>query len=73
MDIVYEIFCGLIICVGVIIVLLLIIDSLCDMGIFSDELLDQFSWICAKGFYLGLRIVFAIAIAYGVLMTIKEI
>ena len=43
MDIVYEIFCGLIICVGVIIVLLLIIDSLCDMGIFSDEFLDQFS------------------------------
>ena len=73
MDIVYEIFCGLIICVGVIIVLLLIIDSLCDMGIFSDELLDQFSWICAKGFYLGLRIVFTIAIAYGVLMTIKGI
>lgn len=73
MDIVYEIFCGLIICVGVIIVLLLIIDSLCDMGIFSDELLDQFSWICAKGFYLGLRIVFAITIAYGVLMTIKGI
>lgn len=73
MDIVYEIFCGLIICVGVIIVLFLIIDLSCDMGIFSDELLDQFSWICVKGFYLGLRIVFAIAIAYGVLMTIKGI